>query len=130
MNVLVIQCVSLTLCDPMDCNHQTPLSIEFSRQEYLSGLSFTSSGDFPDPGIEPRFPELQADSLPSEPPCIYIIYNVHIYAKECTKYCTVALISHASKVMLKILQARLQQYVNHELPDIQAGFKTGRGTRD
>ena len=46
------------------------------------------------------------------------------------KLCTVALISHASKVMLKILQARLQQYVNHELPDVQAGFKKGRGTRD
>ena len=46
------------------------------------------------------------------------------------KYCTVALISHASKVMLKILQARLQQYVNHKLPDVQAGFRKGRGTRD
>ena len=51
-------------------------------------------------------------------------------AKECSNYCTVALISHASKVMLKILQARLQQYVNGELPDIQAGFRKGRGTRD
>ena len=45
-------------------------------------------------------------------------------------YCTVALISHTSKVMLKILQARLQQYVNHELPDVQAVFRKGRGTRD
>ena len=45
-------------------------------------------------------------------------------------YCTIALISHASKVMLKILQARLQQYVNREIPDIQAGFQKGRGTRD
>ena len=45
-------------------------------------------------------------------------------------YCTIALISHASKVMLKILQARLQQYVNRELPDVQAGFRKGRGTRD
>ena len=51
-------------------------------------------------------------------------------AKECSNYRTVALISHASKVMLKILQARLQQYVNHELPDVQAGFRKGRGTRD
>ena len=50
-------------------------------------------------------------------------------AKECSNYHTIALISHASKVMLKILQARLQQYVNHELPDIQAGFRKGRGTR-
>ena len=46
------------------------------------------------------------------------------------KYCTIALISHVIKVMLKILQARLQQYVNHELPDVQAGFRKGRGTRD
>ena len=45
-------------------------------------------------------------------------------------YCTIALISHASKVMLKILQARLQQYVKHELPDVQAGFRKGRGNRD
>ena len=51
-------------------------------------------------------------------------------AKECSNYCTIALISHASKVMLKILQARLQQYVNHELPNVQTGFRKGRGTRD
>ena len=51
-------------------------------------------------------------------------------AKECSNYCTVALISHASKIMLKILQARLQQYVNRELPDVQAGFRKVRGTRD
>ena len=51
-------------------------------------------------------------------------------AKECSNYHTIALISHASKVMLKILQARLQQYVNRELPDGQAGFKKSRGTRD
>ena len=51
-------------------------------------------------------------------------------AKECSNYHTIALISHAIKVMLKILQARLQQYMNQELPDIQAGFRKGRGTRD
>ena len=51
-------------------------------------------------------------------------------AKECSDYCTIALISLAIKVMLKILQARFQQYVNRELPDIQAGFRKGRGTRD
>ena len=51
-------------------------------------------------------------------------------AKECSNYCTISLISHASKVMLKILQARLQQYVNHELPDLQAGLRKDRGTRD
>ena len=51
-------------------------------------------------------------------------------AKECSNYHTIALISHASKVMLKILQARLQQYLNHEIPDVQTGFRKGRGTRD
>ena len=51
-------------------------------------------------------------------------------AKECSNYCTIALISHTSKVMLKILQARLQQYMDSELPDVQAGFRKGRGTRD
>ena len=51
-------------------------------------------------------------------------------AKECSNYCTIAFISHASKVMLKILQARLQQYVNPELPVVQSGFRKGRGTRD
>ena len=50
--------------------------------------------------------------------------------KECSNYCTIALISHASKVMLKILQARLQQYMNHGLPAVQAGFRKGRGARD
>ena len=51
-------------------------------------------------------------------------------AKECSNYCTIALISHAGKEMLKILQARLQQYVNHEIPDVQASFRKDRGTRD
>ena len=62
---------------------------------------------------------------------VHIKYiHPYIYAKECSNYHTIALISHASKVMLKILQARLQQYVNHELSDVQAGFRKGRGTRD
>ena len=51
-------------------------------------------------------------------------------AKECSDYHTIALISHASKVMFKFLLGRLQQYVNHELPDVKAGFRKGRGTRD
>ena len=51
-------------------------------------------------------------------------------AKDCSDYCTIALISHASKVMLKILQARLQQYITHELPDVQAGFRKVRGRRN
>ena len=56
--------------------------------------------------------------------------SVQAIPKECSNYHTIALISHASKVMLKILQARLQQYVNRELPDVQAGFRKGRGSRD
>ena len=53
-----------------------------------------------------------------------------VNAEDCSNYRTIALISHTSKVMLKILQARLQQYTNCELPDVQAGFRKGRGTRD
>ena len=61
---------------------------------------------------------------------IFIPIPKKVNAKECSNYHTIALISHASKVMLKILQARLQQYVNRELLDVQAGFRKGRGTRD
>ena len=61
---------------------------------------------------------------------VFILIPKKGNAKECSNYPTIALISHASKVMLKILQARLQQYVNCELPDVQAGFRKGRGTRD
>ena len=56
--------------------------------------------------------------------------SFHSSPKECSNYCTIALISHGRKVMLKILQTRLQQYMNCELPDVQAGFRKGRGTRD
>ena len=59
---------------------------------------------------------------------IFILISKKGNAKECSNYHTVALISQASKIMLKILQARLQQYVNHELPDVQAGFRKGRRT--
>ena len=62
------------------------------------------------------------------PPSIFP--SIRVFSNECSNYCTIALISHTSKVMLKILQARLQQYMNCELPDVQAGFRKGRGTRD
>ena len=62
-----------TLCDRMDCSHQAPPSMGFSRQEYWSGLPFPSPGDLPNPGIKPRSPALQADALTSEPP------GKHIY---------------------------------------------------
>ena len=61
---------------------------------------------------------------------VFIPIPKKVNPKECTNYCTIAFISHASKVMLKILQARLQQYVNCELPAVQAGFRKGRGTTD
>ena len=61
---------------------------------------------------------------------IFILIPKKGNAKQCSNYCTIALISHASKVMPKILQARLQQYMNRELPDVQAGSREGRGTRD
>ena len=61
---------------------------------------------------------------------VFIPIPKKVNAKECSNYHTIVLISHANKVMLKILQARLQQYVNCELPDIQAGFRKGRRTRD
>ena len=60
---------------------------------------------------------------------IFIPIPTKVNAKECSNYCAIALISHTSKVMCKILQARLQQFVNRELPDVQAGFRKGRGTR-
>ena len=61
---------------------------------------------------------------------VFILVPKKGNAKECSNYHTIALISQANKVMLKILQARLQQYTNQELPDVQAGFRKGRGTRD
>ena len=61
---------------------------------------------------------------------VFILIPKKGHAKECSNYCTIALNLHASKVMLKILQARLQQYVNHELPDVQAGFRKCRGIRN
>ena len=112
----------------------------FSRQEYWSGLPFPSSGDLSNPEIEPRS-ALWADALLSKPPgknvsvfiptprSVFIPIPKKGNAKECSNYHTIALISQASKVMLKILQARLQQYVNHELPEVQAGFRKGRETR-
>ena len=104
--------------------HQASPSMGFSRQEYWSALPFPSPRDLLDPGIEPRSPTLQADALTSKPPGKTSIPKKG-NAKECSDYHTIVFISHTSKVMLKILQARLQQYVNRELADIQAGFRKG-----
>ena len=65
-----------TLGDPMYCTCQTPLSMGFSRQDYWSGVPFPSSGDCPNPGIEPRSPALQADSLPPEPQGGFYVFHV------------------------------------------------------
>ena len=77
VKVLVAQ-LCLTLCDPMDCS-PPGFSVEFSRQEYWSGLPFPSPGNLPDPGIKPRPPTLQADSLLSEPPEKCSLYNRGLY---------------------------------------------------
>ena len=82
--------------------------------------------DLPDPGIE----LLSLAFLVLASGFFTIAIPKKGNAKECSNYRTIALISHTSKVMLKILQARLQQYGNRELPDVQAGFRKGRGTRD
>ena len=75
-----------TLCDPMDCSPPDPLSLEFSRQEYWCGLLFPSSGDPPNPGIEPRPPALEADSLWSERPgkhvCVCVCKGVYSIQEE------------------------------------------------
>ena len=73
-----------------------------------------------------KTPQLPQDLIRS----VFILIPKKGNAKECSNYCTIALISHTSKVMLKILQARLQQYKNRDLPDVQSGFRKGRGTRD
>ena len=89
------------------------------------GCHFLLQVIFPTQGIEPGSLALRADTSPAESPGNPKKGNV----KECSNYGTIALISHTSKVMLKIIPARLQQYVNCELPDVQAGFRKGRGTR-
>ena len=89
MKVLVTQSC-LTLCDTMDCSH-TLLSVEFSRQEYWSGKTFPSPGDLPNPGIEPKSPILQTDSLQPEPGKsgnIYYayMYTIYIHMHTCNMY--------------------------------------------
>ena len=74
-------------CNPMDCSHQAPLSMGFSRQEYWSGLPFPSPGDLPDPGIEPASPALQADSLPTELGQKPLNTVLHLNRVECLVCC-------------------------------------------
>ena len=109
-----------TLCEP--CSLLDSFIDGISRQEYWSRLPFPSSGDLPDfltQGLNPGFLNYRQtlDNLSHQE-------RVYIY----TPYTHV--IYHTSKVILKILQAKLQQYMNRKLPDVQAGFRKGRGTRD
>ena len=126
--------------------HQAPLSMGVSKEEYWSGLPSPPPGDLPHQGSNLCVLCL----LPWEVNCLPLCHLGSPYrwqywdskglhngpvpkkgnAKECSNYCTIATISHASKVMLKILQAKLQYYVNCELLNVQAGFRKGRGTRD
>ena len=131
----------------------------FSRQEHWSGLPCPSPRDFPNLSITMNKTS-RGNGIPVELFRILIDDSVKVLhsiyqqiwktqqwpqdwkmsifipipkksdAKECSNYRTIALNSHASKVMLKILQVKVQQYVNGELPDVQAGFRKGRGTRD
>ena len=122
------------LATPWTAAYQAPPSMEFSRQEYWSGLPFPSPGDLlelrrrsqPSPWVGPGTQQWPQNWKRS----VFIPIPKKANVKEYSNYSTVALISHASKVMLKILQARLQQYMNRELPDVQAGFRKGRGTRE
>ena len=136
------------LATPWTSALKAPPPMGFSRQEYWSGVPLPSSqkelANIKDIPVE-LFQILKDDAV--KVPICQQIWKTHQWpqdwkravfipipkkgnAKECSNYHTISLISQASKVMLKILHARLQQYVNHELPDIQAGFRKGRGTRD
>ena len=109
--VAVLCLVTQTLCDPME--YSLPGSSvpgDSPGKNTRVGCYALLQGNLHNPGIKPRSPALQADSLLSEP--------------------LILLISHVSKAMLKILQARLQQYMNQDLLDVQTGFRKGRGTRD
>ena len=118
-----------TLLTPWAVACQPPLSMGFSRQETGVGCHFLLQGIFPSQSLNLGLLHWRL--------ILYWLSQERILAPkfyECVEYgllrFRIALISHASRVMIKILQARLQQYVNRELPDVQAGFRKGRGTRD
>ena len=97
----------LTLCDRMNKANQAPLPMEFSRQEYWSGLPFPSSGDLSDPRIEPRFPTFQADSSPSEPPGKHNKVKVLVAQLFCLTPCDPPGYSPPGLSVRGILQARI-----------------------
>ena len=114
------------LVTPWTIVRQASLSMGFPRQEYQSGLPFPSPGDLPNQGSNLGLLHCRQilywlshqGSLGVKNGSVFIPIPKKGNAKECSNYHTIALISHASKVMLKILQARLQQYMNQELPDV------------
>ena len=112
--------------------HQAPPSLRFSRQEHWSGLPFPSSNAWKWKVKVKSLSRVQLLATPwLQPTRLLGPWDFPGQSTGVGCHCLLcALISHASKVMLKILQARLQQYVNHELPDVQAGFRKVRGTRD
>ena len=113
-----------TLCNPM--NPSTPgLPVPHQLPEFTqTHVHWVSDAIQPSHPLSSPFPP--APNSSQHQSLFQWVNSSHEMAKECSNYCTISLISHASKVMLKILQARLQQYVNSELPDVQAGFRKGR----
>ena len=100
------------------------------NRKAVSGSAESRKPKLPRPECDSQFSHLLLFQPQDWKRSVFIPIPKKGNAKECSNYCTIARISHTSKVMLKILQARLQQYVTHELPDVQAGFRKGRGTRD
>ena len=138
------------LHDPDNCNgviiHLEPDILEFEVKWALGSITMNKASGYDEIPVE-LFQTLKEDAVkvlhsicqqiwktqqgPQDwKTSVFIPIPKKGNVKECSNYRTVALISHTSKVMLKILQARLQQYVNQELPDVKAGFRKGRGTRD
>ena len=136
------------LVTPWTAAYQAAPSMGFSRQEYWRGVPLPSLKASGGDGIPVEILQILKDDAVKElhsicqqiwktqqwpqdwKRSVFIPIPKKDSAKECSNYCTIVLISHARKVMLKIFQARLQQYVKCELPDVQAGFRKGRGARD
>ena len=118
-NVVAQSC--LTLCDPMECSLSCSSIYGIFQARVLEWIAISFSRGSSWPRNQTRVSLIAGRR--------FIVWATR-EAHECSNYCTNALISHASKVLLKILQARLQQYMNRELPDVQAAFRKGRGTRD
>ena len=139
-NVLLLLLLSrfshVRLCaTPWTAAHQVSPSMGFSRQEHflLQCMKVKSESEVAQSCPTLRDPmdcSLPGSSIHGIFPATVLEWSAIAFSQECSNYHAIAFISYASKVTLKSLQTRLQQYVNHELPDVQAGFRKGRGTRD